>query len=406
MTSGHRRLVVLTPYACAPPRHGPQVRVAGLLNHLGAWWEVAHYTQSLQRTDLPWPKRAVRGGPRWVEYRLRDPLSAAWLVGLAKVAHFPPAYADRFLGAFPRPRLCRALQRADAVLVSPHYQYSWVRRHAPPTTPIVVDCHAIEHRVWPPGHRWWSRVLSGEIARGEARAWRGADAVFVTCTAEADIVAGFGARRVEVIPNGVDVIRIRPPRGEGERADVRRHLGLHPQARVALFVGSAGYGNVHAVDALEGLSPALAAIGVDLHVVGRVGVGRRSRPGITFHGEVPDVAPWLRAADLALCPLLDEGGTNGTSLKTVEYLAAGLAIVSTPAGVRGLPVRDGEHVVVVPLHGLVPAVAALLDDVSRRTALGRAAREVAERDLSWEVIGARATAVLDELVDRRPKCQQ
>src|SRR5258707_4510393 len=75
-----RLLVALTPYAVAPPRHGPQIRLAGELGNLGEGWRVVHFSQSIQRTDLPWPPRTVQGGERWVEHRLRDPVAAAWLV--------------------------------------------------------------------------------------------------------------------------------------------------------------------------------------------------------------------------------------------------------------------------------------------------------------------------------------
>lgn len=402
-TAPARRLVVFTPYACAPPRHGPQMRIAGLLRHLGPHWEVEHYSQSIQRTDLPWPPRSVRGGERWVEHRLRDPVSAAWLVGVAKLTGYPPVYADRLLSLVPRPRLKRALAYADVVVVSPHYQYRWVRSHAPSGLPIVVDCHAIEHLVWPPRRRWWTRVFSTEIATGEIEAWRHANVVFATCEKEAEIIRGVGASRVEVVPNGVDTRRIRPADGEEERTAIRRQLGISPEAIVALFVGSAGYANRHAVDVLEERAAALAALGIEVHVVGRVGIGRRPRRGMRFWGEVPDVAPWLRSADIALCPLLNEGGTNGTSLKTVEYLAAGLPVVGTPAGVRGLPVRNGVEALVCPLDDLVAAVGTLGSDAPRRRALGLAARELAERHLSWERIGARATAVLDDLAAQRER---
>src|SRR5258708_12472906 len=95
------RLVVLTPYAVWPPRHGPQQRVAGILGHLGPDWDVVHFSQAVQRSDLPFPARQVRAGPRWTEHRNLEPLSNAWLIGLTKVGGYPPAYADRRLPLLP-----------------------------------------------------------------------------------------------------------------------------------------------------------------------------------------------------------------------------------------------------------------------------------------------------------------
>ena len=121
MKPRQRCLTVLTPYAVAPPRHGPQIRVAGVLGNLGDDWRVTHFSQALQRADLPWPRRRIIAGPNWVETRLRDPVSNAWLVGLAKLAHYPAVHADRLLGLAPRREIRASLANADAVLVSPHY---------------------------------------------------------------------------------------------------------------------------------------------------------------------------------------------------------------------------------------------------------------------------------------------
>src|SRR5437879_145375 len=100
-----RRLVVLTPYAVWPPRHGPQKRLAGLLGNLGPGWEVVHFSQAVQRSDLPIPPRRVRAGPHWTEHRNLDPISNAWLIGLTKLGGYPAAYADRLLGLLPRRRI-------------------------------------------------------------------------------------------------------------------------------------------------------------------------------------------------------------------------------------------------------------------------------------------------------------
>ncbi len=46
------------------------------------------------------------------------------------------------------------------------------------------------------------------------------------------------------------------------------------------------------------------------------------------------------AASVAVNPMVSGSGTN---LKIVEYLAAGVPVVSTPFGMRGLDLRPDEH---------------------------------------------------------------
>jgi glycosyltransferase involved in cell wall biosynthesis len=114
-------------------------------------------------------------------------------------------------------------------------------------------------------------------------------------------------------------------------------------------------------------------------------------------GEVRDVLPYLHAADLALCPLRTG---SGTSLKTIEYLAAGLPLVTTAFGVRGLDVVPGVEAEVCDLQDMPARSGALAADPARRALLARGARLAAER-FSWQEIGAEATRALDEVVAGR-----
>jgi glycosyltransferase involved in cell wall biosynthesis len=389
-----RRLAVLTPYAVAPPRHGPQIRVAGILGNLGPGWEVAHFSQSVQRTDLPWPPRHVQGGPRWVETRMRDPLSIAWLVGLTKLVNYPAVYADRLLALAPRRAVREAIESADAVLVSPHYQFRWVRRHTPASIPVIVDCHCIEAEVWGPRESRLSKRLAADIEAGELDAWRRADCVFATCETEADYIRSVGASEVVIVPNAADVDRFRPVQSGAERIAERARLNLPAEELIAVFVGSSGYANVEAADIITRQAPDLRRAGVEVFVAGRVGAGRESVEGCTFVGEVPDVVPWLRAADIALCPL--EYG-SGTSLKTVEYLAAGLPLVTTDVGVRGLSVTDGQEALVTTSDQFPSAVATLVADPLLRERLGAAARAHAVNHFSWAAAGETAAGVFGRL---------
>lgn len=395
ITEHERRLTVLTPYAVAPPRHGPQIRVAGVLRNLGSGWRVTHFSQAIQRSDLPWPQRRVMAGPRWVETRMLDPLSIAWLVGLAKLAHYPAVHADRLLGLAPRHQIRAALKTADAVFVSPHYQFRWARQHTPSSVPVIVDCHCIEADVWPERGSRVSTHLAAAIRAGELHAWRNADSVFTTCEKEAEHIRSVGARDVVVVPNAADLDRIRPVADENERRRERAALGLPATAVLAVFVGSAGYANVEAADILERQAAELRLIGVETVLVGRVGIGRKPVLGCRYVGEVKDVAPWLRAADLALCPLMQG---SGTSLKVVEYLAAGLALVTTPIGARGLRLDDGRTALLAEPEDFPAAVKRLVGDPSLRLRLGAAARAHAAAEFSWSTAAAEAAAALDRLV--------
>ena len=90
---------------------------------------------------------------------------------------------------------------------------------------------------------------------------------------------------------------------------------------------------------------------------------------------------------------------GGTRLKVLDGLAAGRAIVSTPAGAEGIDVRDGEHVVIADdADAFAGSVAALLGDPERRSRLAEAGRALAERSYDWDALGDRLDAELQRMV--------
>ena len=91
---------------------------------------------------------------------------------------------------------------------------------------------------------------------------------------------------------------------------------------------------------------------------------------------------------------------SGTSLKTIEYLAAGLPLVSTDVGVRYLDLRPGIDADVCDADEMPARVAALVGDPARAARLGESGRAAATR-YGWDAVGAAATAALDRLVPAR-----
>ena len=106
------------------------------------------------------------------------------------------------------------------------------------------------------------------------------------------------------------------------------------------------------IDAMEyfiaEIWPLIAAARPDatLTVVGRkvpeqlVARTRSQALPIRFTGFVPDVRPYVQAADAYIIPLRVGGGTR---IKVYEAMAMGCPVVSTSIGVEGLPVEDNEH---------------------------------------------------------------
>ena len=106
-------------------------------------------------------------------------------------------------------------------------------------------------------------------------------------------------------------------------------------------------------------------------------------PKVHLTGRVEDVRPFMDRSSVYVLPMRTGSGTR---LKVFEAMASGKAIVSTPIGAEGLPVTDGENILLAEEPGeFAKAVIRLIRDAGLRRRLEMNARSLAERGLSWRV---------------------
>lgn len=116
---------------------------------------------------------------------------------------------------------------------------------------------------------------------------------------------------------------------------------------------------------------------VQVRIVGEAGDAVRELAaiaGVTVTGRIPDMAPELQRADLAVVPVRFGGGTR---LKVLEAWAHRIPVVSTSVGASGLGARHGDHLLLAdePATFAAACELALTDrDVWDRLAEGGARR--------------------------------
>lgn len=174
-----------------------------------------------------------------------------------------------------------------------------------------------------------------------------------------------------------------PPFLPPQRATARVHR-VEPGGTV-LFLGALDNANNSAGISwfTEHCWPGLRAPGVALHVVGRRApaplVEELRAAGADVTVDAPEVASHLAAADVFVNPVRHGAGIN---IKMIEAMAAGLPVVSTSVGARGLHWRDGEHLLVADGPAAFrAAVQGLLDDPARRAGLADAGRRFVTGEL-------------------------
>lgn len=278
----------------------------------------------------------------------------------------------------------------------------------PEGLPRVYDSHNCEAAVKAPMllRTLAGRYLARVVEKTERLAATSTELTLACCQEDANQFGkryGVNGERVTVIPNGADCKRILP----GEIADkpsLRAELNL-PERPLALFVASHYGPNDDAVDfIIDALAPRMP--GLTFGIVGGVGTAWRERHpggrppanvhifGIVEHELLPSI---YAAADIGLNPMRHGSGTN---IKMLDYMAAGLAIVTTPIGARGLSGKTGEHWVLTDESGFGAALEELLATPERRAELGRSARKLAETTYDWPIISGKLAVALRKLLHR------
>jgi len=124
------------------------------------------------------------------------------------------------------------------------------------------------------------------------------------------------------------------------------------------------------------------------------------KDGCHIWGQVPDVRPYLAAADVAVVPLEIARGVQN---KVLEAMAMACPVVLTPEAAIGIGGQDGVHYAVAGDDAAFVAQACrLVDDRQAGMAMGQAARRFVIDNLGWEAV----LAPLAEMVSKAPVSQE
>lgn len=220
------------------------------------------------------------------------------------------------------------------------------------------------------------------------------------------IEQGVDAKKISVIPNGVDIERFRP---ENDGSGIREKYGL--QENVVLgFIGSFHYW--HGVECLEAYIERLWAKYGTLGFL-LVGDGPlkasleekfRSKPfadKVVFAGYVEHEAipQYLAAMDIVLAPYPALTFFYFSPLKLFEYMAAGKAVVASRVGQIEEMVEDGVSGLLCEpgdVGQLVTKCRELIRNEALRRSLGENARASVCDNYSWRYNASRVVSLLKE----------
>jgi glycosyltransferase involved in cell wall biosynthesis len=213
------------------------------------------------------------------------------------------------------------------------------------------------------------------------------------------VALGVAPDRVVFIPNGVDLVRFRPP-GPGEKDELRRLQEL-PVGPLVLYAGR--FAAQKRVPLLIAAWRTARTPGATLLLAGTArgdmpqDVGGSEVPGLRLLGVVEDMPSLLRAVDLFVLPSASEGLSNAL----LEACASGLPVLASRVGGTEDVIVDGENGVLFPVDdqaALHDALQRLLRDDGLRTRLGASARATVEERYDLDVTARELLALYRQVI--------
>jgi glycosyltransferase involved in cell wall biosynthesis len=373
------------PEAPYPLAGGGSLRSASLLEYLAHRYEVDVIVFRQPGAPDPAgliPARLVRRITVLDLPANRRSFAARALRNAGRIVRRVPPLVDRFAGFSAAVAGALGGARYNLGVIEHSWCAPYLEQLSAVCTRTVLDLHNVES------------VLHARCAATEGRASATAHRVFQGVSEElertwlprfslvlapsqtdAELARAIAPRAtVAVYPNALPPMP-RPPAGDQESIVFSGNMEYHPNRSAVRFF------RLEIWPRLRDRWPQLVwrLVGKNPAAVQRF---TRGDSRIEVVGPIPDAVFELARSRVAVVPLLSGSGTR---LKILEAWAAGVPVVSTTLGAEGLPVGDGENILVADsAESFAGAVTRLLACTELRHKIGDAGRLLQEKEFTWD----------------------
>ena len=390
------RVAILDMQPIIPAVGGGRLRLLGLYHALGEGidaryvgtydWPGENYrrhqiTPGLEETDVP---LSIEHHAAAAEAALQAGGRVVIDMVFGRQAHLSPEYLAETL---------EAVEWADVVVFAHPWVAPLIDDALLAGKTVVYDSQNVERDLRAQILKLdnpFEREILMEVEASERKAGNRAHLILACSDDDAksfELAYGWSRARMLTMPNGVFADAIRPPTPQ-QRDSAREQLQISQDAKLVFFIGSNYEPNVKAAK-LIAITFAAQLPDVQFVIAGGVCTQlTESVPNVRLAGLIDDAQKlsWLHAVDLAVNPMLVGSGTN---IKMFDFMAAGLPVIATPIGARGIASKETSGLRVVEVDAMVSNIAMLLAEPEERRVMGECNRELVEQQFAWERISPR-----------------
>lgn len=402
-------VIILDMQPIDPPIGGGRIRLLGLYHHLGKNFDAQYIgtydwpgegfrdhqlSESLREVDIP------LSNEHFAKCRqLEERVDGKTIIDstFSQLAYLSPQYVE-----YARAQVAKA----DVVIFSHPWVYPLVKDLLRRDTQLIIyDSQNVE------GYLRYTLLNDGgfgtdivkSVIKNEFELCHMADLV-LACSYEDkrlfNRLYGVPLNKINIVPNGVFSERIRPFTQE-EKIKIKRNLGLGTHS-TAFFIGSNYAPNREACDfIIKELAPQLPE--TTFIIAGGVGesIHNNKADNVIITGRLSeeDKLLYLSASDLAINPIFSGSGTN---IKMFDFMAAGLPVISTVIGSRGITAEDYAGIVIRDRFNFISSIERLINNKNEIWQMGAENRKLVKKNYSWELISPK----LGDLIMKKVKSKR
>ncbi|MHB8157321.1 MAG: glycosyltransferase [Desulfocucumaceae bacterium] len=352
--AGKKRLLFLAPYQCYPPKNGGQGVIYNLLSELSSHLKITLLSMIEEKAapfDInPLPELRLIGVPlssrqAWLQHKTERILGLnTFDIACGKFSRHAHQYRQKLMDLVPE---------TDLIVAVHPYLFNTARKAAPhlPVTYYALDFEYRQKKgcLDKSAAPHMTQKMLEYVKSAEKEAVSQSVGVWSTSREEISALSSFYSASqtgFQIVPNGISLREVEYVPIE-ERSKASISISQKP---AALFLGSWHPPNLEAlVFIIEKLAPVM--LDVVFLVLG--GVREYYHHSRGKEGAIPENVKMFGFVDekkkselsslarVAINPIFSGSGTN---IKVIEYMAAGLPVITTPFGARGFD--NGERLIV------------------------------------------------------------